>query len=184
MADQKKRRGRRAHLRDYVPDGKGGYEYRGRLLYFSGGTGPYRAYIRLLIITAAAMAAFTVAPECLPAVPVSRFPLTVALWLGCVITAGLSIYYVWKTAWGKNPIKEHIYIKSAARLPVFCLICACFSFALAAEEVIYLLINGLPDAAAPSIIRPAMAAACGAASLLCHLRIRRARWQDKAETEE
>ncbi len=173
---EKKRRGRRAYLNDYKPDGKGGYEYRGKLYSFDGGKDAHRVYIRLTLAAAVLTLVLTVVPEVLPSVPVSRYPLTAVLWLGNLFTAGLGAYYVWKTAWGKDPIKEHIYNKTTARIPLFYLLLACFAFALTAEESVYLMINGLAESTVLCLTRPVMACICGACALFYHFYAKRSSW--------
>ena len=173
---EKKRRGRRAYLNDYKPDGKGGYEYRGKLYSFDGGKDAHRAYIRLSLAAAVLTLALTVVPEVLPSVPVSRYPLTAVFWLGTLFTSGLGAYYIWKTAWGGDPIREHIYNKTTARIPLFYLLLACFAFALAAEEIIYLVIAGLAESAVLSLIRPVMACLCGISALVYHLYAKKSSW--------
>ena len=174
--ENKKPKGRRAYLNDFLLNERGEYEYQGRLLHFEGTEDEYRRTMRLSIEAVVLMAILIIVPEILPSVPMSRFPVSAVLWLVQLISAGLVVYSVWKMCRGRNPIREYVHKASVKRLPGQTIVCAAASLALAVEQTIYILINGVKENAFFNIIRPAAAFVCAAAAYQFHLMIKRTEW--------
>ncbi|MBR1757896.1 MAG: hypothetical protein IJ744_04105 [Lachnospiraceae bacterium] len=179
--EKKKRRSRRAYLNDFHLNEKGEYVYEGKMIGLVGDESTYRQYLTVITVMSFLILGFTVAAECLPAVTLSKFGLTVIPWLGQLITASLVIYAAWKILWGKNPMREYIYKASAEKLPTRLLLTAAFSFFTAAEETIYILVNGCAGEVLFTVLRPVFSLVCGILAVLLYQFVKKTEWKEIAK---
>ena len=174
---KKKRRSRRAYLNDFHLNEKGEYVYEGKMIGFAGDGASYHKYLAWITTASVLMFVCTIAAECLPAVSLSKFGLTVIPWLGQLVTVCLAAYAAWKILWGKNPMREYIYKASAAKLPTRVILAAAFSFLTAAEEIIYIFVKGCEGEVLYTVLRPALSLICGITAYLLHKQLKKAGWR-------
>ncbi len=187
MAEEKKpkkRSGRRAYLNDFHLNEKGEYVYEGKMFVWDGPQETYRSAMVRSGIYAALVLVLTALPELFPAVPMSRFILTVLPWMGQLICAGLTAYAVWRMLWGKNPMRAYIHKASAAKLPNRSMICVFFALFGAGEEIIYLLVRGISGDLFANLVRPASALLCAGAAWLLHRTAGQMRWREEQPARE
>lgn len=177
MAEMReKRRNRRAYLNDFHLNEKGEYVFEGKMIGFVEETVTYRQYLARISSAAILMFIFTVAAECLPAVTMSRFGLTMIPWLGQIIVACLVIYSTWQMFLGKNPMREYVYKASQEKLPMRVILMAVFSFFTAASEMIYVFVKGCAGEVAFTILRPILSLICGLIAFYLHRLAKNTKW--------
>ncbi len=180
---QKKRQSRRAYLNDFHLNERGEYVYEGKLIRFVETAITYRQYLMRIIMAAALMLIFTVAAECLPAVAMSRFGLTMIPWLGQIIAASLVVFSIWQIFRGKNPMREYVYKSSQEKLPMRVFLMAVFSFFTAATETIYILVKGYAEEAAATILRPVFSLLCGLIAFYLYRLVKSTKWEQVVRDE-
>ena len=95
MADDKKYRYRWDHLNEFQRDGTGNYVYTGKTFVIDGDGKALKRHLVRSGIGAGLLLFFTVFPECLPPVAISKSFVTLLPWLGQLIAV---LTAVWATA--------------------------------------------------------------------------------------
>ena len=172
-----KRRGRRAHLRDFKLNGKGEYVYTGKYMAWPGDEKDYRRHMVFFAVMAFVMISMTFAAECLASVPMSRYPLTAVFWFAQMVPVCLTVYAVCKMIAGRNPMRSYVYDASVGKLPGRALFSLIFSGICALWECVYLIINGPKENLFCNVARPVMSAFCACAAAALYLRIKKIVWE-------
>ena len=156
MKEKKKHRlfSGRDYLNDFHQNIKGEYFYTGKIYAFDGSKQAYSQYLTYIITDSVLILGFTAAAEFFEPVKMSRFPLTIVLWLLQFIAASVLAWSCIRTAYRKNPLREYVYRKTAGTLRIKALVTAAISAAAALEMSIYLLLTGLDGNTWPNLIRP------------------------------
>ena len=178
MAEMKKKRqSRRAFLNEFHLNEKGEYVYEGKMIGFVEKSVTYRQYLKQTCKTAILIFIFTAAAECLPAVTMSKFGVTMISWLGQIIVACLVLYAIWRIFWGKNPMREYVYKASQEKLPTRALLMSFFSFFTAASETVFILVKGCGGEVLFTILRPIFSLICGLMSVYLYRLAKNTKWE-------
>ena len=142
MAEEKKKRGKRAYLNDFYQDVSGKYVYRGKMYSYDGPLPRKSALGRAWLYTGVAAAALLA----------NGFVPNPAL-NGCfyvVIPYVLGLIAACSTAWALGRItaageqlRAYVYEETAQQLPMRCTLALIGSAAGAAGQILYLLLHGL-----------------------------------------
>ena len=172
----KKRTGRRAYLNDFKLDEQGKYVYRGKMMGYEAEKISYGAYLRMITISVIGMLLFTVGAECLPAVSLSRFGLTVIPWLGQMAAVFVTAYGAFKILTGRNPMRSYVYRSSVEKMDGRLAVSMMFSFFTAFEETIYILVKGCAGEVLYTVLRPVCSLICGCIALFLRSRLKECAW--------
>lgn len=169
--------GRRAYLNDFHLNDKGEYVFMGRMMSFDEEHMTYRQYIVRSVLSAVIMIAATALAECLPAVGLSRFGFTAIPWALQMVMTALTAYAVWKTAFGKNPMREYVYKSSAEKLPGRVILAAAFSLLTVIADTVYILIKGWEGEVLYTALRPVLSLVCGVTAFLFSRMLKKTAWK-------
>lgn len=150
MAGEKnRRRGRRAYLEDFHKTANGEYVYTGAYYTYQGETMTWRQSMAVRLGLSVGAVALAVLGGMIPA-PGMGGCFYVLLPYVCALISSVSV--VWAAArmahWG-DPLREYVYQKTVAVLPLRCLLTAVFSAVTLVGAAVYLLLRG-DDGAGPA----------------------------------
>lgn len=141
MAGDKKRRGRRAYLDDFVRDLNGRYSYQGAHYRYTGSLPRGRALAWLGGLAAGALA-LLLAAGMLDGPGLGRCFYVLIPYAAAFVLAVWVAYTVGRLAKGGDPLREYVLEQTARRLPGRSLAAAVLAAAAAAGGALYLALNG------------------------------------------
>ena len=142
MAEEKKRRGRRAWLDDYKALANGQIVYTGKVYAWSGSK-PWKKEIALLWLHGGAAIVCAAACGLMPVRSLTNTIYVILPWLLSFIGAGSVVWALCRMTHHGEELKEHIHKATAAALPVraaFTAVCATITVL---GQAVYLILNGL-----------------------------------------
>ena len=140
MAEQKKKRGKRAYLDDFYLDLSGNYVYRGKMYHYTGALPRKTALIRAWAFAGAALAALII-NGFLPVPALNGCFYVVVPYVGGLIAGCSVVWALGRITAAGSELREYVYKETAAQLPMRCMLCAVFSAAAAAGQLLYLFLN-------------------------------------------
>lgn len=144
MAEEKKRRGRRAYLADFHQTADGTYRYGGAMHRFTGPGSWKGALVRLWALTAL-MAAAAVTAGCVSAPGTAE---TVYVLLPLVLSCVCALSVVWLMArltLGGPELRDYVYTATVGRVKVRGWATALFAAIALVGETVYLCLHGAGD---------------------------------------
>ena len=118
MAEEKKRRGRRAYLEDFQKTATGEYVYTGKLHYYeTQGLERRQALLRLWLLTGA-IAAAVVVSGCVPAAGMSNTFYVLLPYAGALLSAASVVWLMCRLAAGGDPLRHYVYTATVAQMRV------------------------------------------------------------------
>ena len=167
----------REYLNDFKQNESGEYIYRGATFAFAGDVLDERRFKTAVILLSALAAVFTLAPECLPPTSMSRSVITIIPWAMSLAAVFLTIWASVRLLCRFNDLKEYVYRKTAARLPLFTAAAAVLSGVTLVAQVIYIIVYGCAQEVLFTVLRPVCAALDGIGCLAFTLVVRRAKFR-------
>lgn len=177
MAEEKKRRGRRAHLNDFYRDVSGNYIYTGTCYVCTAAPQERTALLRRLWLLAAVMAVSVVTGGCIPAPGMGG---SFYLLLPYMAEVGLTGSVVWAmTRWQAReyPMRAYVYKATVKALPGRCMAEAILAGVGAAAEVVYLLLSGTGGHGLMAALYLLLKAVSAAAALFARRLVLQSRWE-------
>lgn len=139
---KKKRRGRRAYLEDFQRTASGDYVYTGPSYTCSEERMSYRRSMAVRWALSGGGAVMAVLGGTIPAPGMSNCPYVLLPYVGALLSAVSVVWAVARMAYWGNPLREYVYEKTAAALPVRCALTAAFAIVILLGLTVYLLVNG------------------------------------------
>lgn len=142
MAGQRRGRGRRTHLDDFVPTADGGYRYTGQ-------THPYRddrltrrqALARLWAL-AAVQAGAVAAAGCLRAPGLANTPYVILPYVGSLLSAVGVLWLMGRLTAGGDPLPDYVYVATVGRFGARGMLALAGPAVSAGGEALYLALHG------------------------------------------
>ena len=184
MAEEKKRRGRRAHLNDFYRDVSGNYIYTGTCYVCRAADGERAALLRRLWLLTAVMVVSVVTGGCIPAPGMGG---SFYLLLPYMAEVGLTGSIVWAmTRWQAReyPMRAYVYKATVKALPGRCMAEAVLAGAGAAAEVVYLLLSGAGGHGLMAALYLLLKAVSVAAALSARRLVLQSRWEPEEGNSE
>ena len=184
MAEEKKRRGRRAHLNDFYRDVSGNYIYTGTCYVCTAAPQERTARLRRLWLLAAVMVVSVVTGGCIPAPGMGG---SFYLLLPYMAEVGLTGSIVWAmTRWQAReyPMRAYVYKATVKALPGRCMAEAVLAGAGAAAEVVYLLLSGAGGHGLVAALYLLLKAVSVAAALSARRLVLQSRWEPEEGNSE
>lgn len=145
MAQERKRRGRRAHLDDFQRSVSGEYIYTGKTHPFPAGGMTRRMFLARLWTLAGVMLAGGILAGCLPAAGVGDTPYVILPYVGSLLSAVSVVWLMCRLTGGGDPLPNYIYQKTVGQFALRGILTLTFSCAALAGEVLYLALHGPGD---------------------------------------
>ncbi|MGM9521395.1 MAG: hypothetical protein ACI3VB_02835 [Oscillospiraceae bacterium] len=162
---EKKRRGRRAYLDDFVKNAAGEYVYTGAHYSLSGGKAAFKKAAALICAASAVIAGLIIACGCIPAAGMDNCFYVIIPYAAGLISAGSVVWAACRLASGGNPMREYVYEATVLKLPLRCTVIFAFSILTFLCDVLFLILNGFDGKMTATIIFLAFELASGAASM-------------------
>lgn len=181
---QKKRKGRRSFLNDFVPDDSGQYSYMGNVRVYEGSV-PYKTERQRIILLTAMMCAAAVAIGCIPAPSMLGYnnfyvvPLFIIELIAVFITAWAAI----RLAAGGSELREYVFEKSVKAIPNRAPVAFYSALACAAANIVYLCLNGFSEKPVASIAALLLHLAIAAAAFRLRRGVEHEKWSVVLKTE-
>ncbi len=139
--EQRKRRGRRAHLNDFHLNLAGEYVYDGALFACRAEADAARASQRRLWAAAAALAIAAIAGGCIPAPGMQNHFYVILPYLGEVLCAASVVWALAKIGTDWSAVREYVYERTVPVLPIRAACTAAFALLGAAAEAVHLALS-------------------------------------------
>lgn len=142
MAGEKNRRGRRAYLEQFQKTASGDYVYTGPSYTYVEEGMTFRRSMAVRCALAGGAAALAVLGGFLPAPGMGGCPYVLLPYVAALLSAVSIAWAAVRMAWWGSPLREYVYQKTAAALPLRCALSAAFALATLLGSAIYLVLNG------------------------------------------
>ena len=152
MAQEKKRRGRRAYLDDFQKTATGEYVYTGQLHYYETGSIPRRKALLWLWLMTGAMAAAQVLSGCVPAAGMSNTFYVLLPYAGGLLSVASVVWLMCRLAAGGDPLRHYVYTGTVAQMRVRGYLVLIFSALTLAGEAVFLILHGVGTVLAGTIV--------------------------------
>ncbi|MDY3919343.1 MAG: hypothetical protein SOZ59_10130 [Candidatus Limivivens sp.] len=174
--DQKEKRDRRAHLKDFEKDASGKYVYKGAMYGYQGSSEARRRTTgKLWTLSIAALCAIVLC-GCIPAPGMND---CTYILLPYMIELVAACYFCWKlgrlTIAG-DPLREYVYEDLTEKIPMGMVITALGSGAGFAGELVYLIQNGTNGKTGTAVLFLILEAAACAACVLGKTLFSKMKW--------
>lgn len=142
MAEEKRKKGRRAHLSSFAPTAAGEYYYTGAHYRWVSGGGSWRRAMAVRWLLAGGAILCQILAGIIPAPGMKNCFYVILPWAGALLAA---VSLAWAAArmsyWG-NPLRAYVYEKTAQILPARCCATMVFSALTALLTGLYLFLDG------------------------------------------
>ena len=150
MAEEKKRRGRRAYLDDYKALANGQIVYTGKV-YAYAGTRPRKKALAVLWLCAGPALACVIACGLMPVSGLRNTVYVLLPWVLSFVGAASVIWALCRVTHHGEELKEHIYQATVQALPVRTVFAAICAAVAALGQAVKLILDGLGEASAADI---------------------------------
>lgn len=179
MADEKKYRTRWDHLNEFQRDGTGNYVYTGKTFVFDGDERSRKRFLTSAGIGGGLLFLFTVFPECLPPVPISRSFITLIPWLGQLISVLTAVWATGRLILQSDEMRAYRLAKTVRVLPARCMTSAVFAFLTLACQTGFGFYLAWSDIGWNTVLRLVTSAGAIAVSLFLFLLHKGSAWREK-----
>ncbi len=141
MAEEKRKKGRRAHLSGFAPTAAGEYVYTGPHYAYVEQNGSYKRFLVTQWVLALGCLGCAAAGGCVSGPGMDNTFYVILPWAAGLIAAVSVVWAVARMAYWGNPLRDYVYEKTVAALPTRCKIAAGLAAATGILSGISLLIN-------------------------------------------
>ncbi len=143
MAEEKRKKGRRAHLSGFSPTATGEYVYTGSHYAFVGQERDRKRFLTVQWILSLGCLGCAVGGGCVSGPGMSNSFYVIAPWVGSLIAAVTVVWAAARMAYWGDPLRDYVYEKTAAALPTRCKITAILAAATVGLSVVSLVLDGM-----------------------------------------
>ena len=152
MEQEKKRRGRRAHLDDFQKTASGDYVYSGKLHPFKPGVYTRKQALLRLWLAAAGLAAALAAAGCIPVAGMRNTFYVILPYAASLLAAVSVVWLMCRLTAGGDPLRDYVYAATVAQFRLRSTVTAVLCAAALAGEGLCLALNGPEDTLAGSVV--------------------------------
>ncbi len=142
MAEEKRKKGRRAHLSGFAPTAAGEYVYTGPHYAYVEQSGSYKRFLVIQWALALGCLGCAVGGGCVSGPGMDNTFYVILPWVGSLIAAVTVVWAAARMAYWGDPLRDYVYDKTVAALPTRCKITAFLAAATVALSVLSLLLDG------------------------------------------
>lgn len=143
---EKKRRGKREHLKDFYKDVSGKYVYGGALYTCNLPDAERKRNLRQMWFCCGSAFVALIVAGCIPAAGMAEGFLVLPFYLGTIISVGMVCWALWELCDGGDPMREYVYNASVEKMPRRCEFGMVLGGLCLGGLVIHLMFSGLKDA--------------------------------------
>ncbi len=146
MGEEKRKKGRRAHLGGFAPTAAGEYVYTGsHYAYVEQGAG-FKRFLTVQWALALGCLGCAVGSGCVSGPGMGNTFYVIVPWAGALIAAVSVVWAVARMAYWGTPLRDYVYEKTVLALPVRCKIAAALAAATGILSGVSLVLDGMGQA--------------------------------------
>lgn len=180
MAENKKKKGRKAYLNDIQPNLAGEYVYVGaHYRYASEGMSYSRARAAIMLLEGLSLLSL-IAAGCVSAGGMGNCVYVIVPYIAEAIAVFVTAYAVFKLVMGGEKLREYVYEASVKRIPGGALCSSVFAVVSAVCILVFTILNGIDGSAGEFVLLTAAKAVGIAAPLFLRKFIKTLKWEKEA----
>lgn len=146
MAEKKKKRGKREHLKDFYKDVSGKYVYGGAMYSCNLPNAERKRNLILMWLCGGGSLVALIVGGCIPAAGMTEGFFVLPFYLGTVISVIMVCWALWELCDGGEPMREYIYEASVVKIPKRCEFGMVLGGLCLIGLLVHLLLSGLKNA--------------------------------------